>query len=210
MRFWKRRGQAISSLDDLLKNRMLQGYNGERWFGDSSTYYTIGGRAEKFQIPQRIAQTNPATRFIYIMRDPVERIISHYHHLLNGSNPPDTFDAFLQSTEGHISFRTSMYHLQLRSYLKHFPRKHFLLLKFEQLRDNTKYAVSQAFDFLDCPGTDFPMDFKTYNASVKKSIRSDQHQLMQSIQAAPGFKDLKKDKLKLEDHFGISWPQALL
>jgi len=62
---------------------------GERWYlslfaragdkpiiGESSTGYT---QAPRFHgVPQRIRGFRPDARFVYIMRDPIERTISHY------------------------------------------------------------------------------------------------------------------------------------
>ena len=47
---------------------------------DASTAYTKAPMISG--VPQRILDFNPEARFIYLMRDPVQRSISHYWHMV--------------------------------------------------------------------------------------------------------------------------------
>ena len=61
-------------------SKLFHGAEGASIRGESSTEYTkapmYGG------VPQRLAEFNPQAKIIYLMRDPIERSISHYWHMV--------------------------------------------------------------------------------------------------------------------------------
>src|ERR1700730_14880709 len=61
--------------------RLFQTAENATILGESSTNYTK--RPLVMGVPEKIQQFNPDARFIYIMRDPVERAMSHYWHMVN-------------------------------------------------------------------------------------------------------------------------------
>lgn len=115
---------------------------GERWYlslfaragdapiiGESSTGYT---KAPTFTgVPQRIMRFQPSARFIYIMRDPIERAISQYwHHVRREGERRDMLTAIL--AEPH--FRdVSHYAAQLAPYVEVFGRDRIYPLTLEEL-----------------------------------------------------------------------------
>ena len=53
--------------------------------------------------PARIAATLPDARFIAVLRDPVERALSHYRHSrTNGNEDLDRFEAALDAEPGRL------------------------------------------------------------------------------------------------------------
>ena len=56
-----------------------------RYRGESSTHYT---KLPIFQgVPERLFRFNPEARLIYIMRNPFDRVVSHYWHALRRRVP---------------------------------------------------------------------------------------------------------------------------
>nr|MBV6629038.1 sulfotransferase [Oceanococcus sp. HetDA_MAG_MS8] len=165
--FWERMGQPIESREQLLRERMLQGYQGERWFGDASTYYTIGMRSQKFNIPKRMASAHADMKLIYIMRDPVERVLSNYRHLQTRGTYEGSFEAFLQTHEGKAAVRTSCYHFQLTQYLKYFPKEQFLVLQFEALTKEPQAEMQRICHFLDICAPNSAATYKAHNESAE-------------------------------------------
>ena len=51
------------------------------WLGEASTNYTKRPMVDG--VPERLHRFNPEARFIYVMRDPIERTISHYWHMVS-------------------------------------------------------------------------------------------------------------------------------
>lgn len=100
--------------------------------GEASTMYTF--IPEFFDTHQRLFEYNPALKFIYIMRNPVERIVSNYAHRMarktTGMSPEQAVFA------DPVYVNRSRYAVQLRPYLELFPRENFLFLIFEEyIRD---------------------------------------------------------------------------
>lgn len=116
-----------------------------RWIGESSTDYTK--RPLLDGVAQRIAAYAPEARFVYIMRDPVERTISHYWHMveLRGEKRAP-LEAIAH--EPHYT-EVSHYADQLAPYIKHFGRERIHALTFEELKRDPQAAVRSVFAWLD-------------------------------------------------------------
>lgn len=95
--------------------------------GEGSTMYTF--IPEWIGTHERLYAYNSNLKLIYIMRNPIERVISNYaHRLVRGTekNPPE-IAVFADPT--YIS--RSRYAVQLRPYLELFGRKNIHLMIFE-------------------------------------------------------------------------------
>ena len=126
---------------------------GARYLGESSTDYSKRPRLDG--VVERMAAFAPEARFIYIMRDPVERTLSHYWHMveLRGETRPP-LQAILE--EPHYT-EVSHYADQLAPYLQHFGRERLHVLSFEELKCDPVAAVRGVFEWLGVD-TDFVPD----------------------------------------------------
>lgn len=112
--------------------------------GESSANYARLRRVTG--VAERIAAFNAEARLIYIMRDPVERTISHYWHCVGHEGERRTpLDALTQSAD---YCDVSYYAMQLQPYIRRFGRQRLLILTFEDLRDRTAQTVRQVFEWL--------------------------------------------------------------
>lgn len=94
---------------------------------DGSTGYTKFPQAKG--VPERIRAHGLDPWFIYIVRDPIERAVSHYNH--NRREP--AFDPATPLSNEHF-VSVSNYYLQLSQYLKVFPdRSRYLILDYAEL-----------------------------------------------------------------------------
>lgn len=182
--FWGRMGQPIKSRHELLHQRMMEGYNHERWFGDASTYYTIGQRSRLFDIPKRMHATNSDMRFIYILRNPIDRIVSNYLHSRTKERSDGTIEDFLKTQEGENALLTSKYQWQLDEYLKYFDRSQFQILIFEELLRDPAQSISKITAFLGID--DCEPKKRTYSAHNVSKLRDtiDLEQLKLSSETA--------------------------
>ncbi len=104
-----------------------------KFFGESSTDYSkqpaITG------VVERIAAFSSDARFVYIMRDPVERTISHYWHMVEHRgetrNPIDA----IRRDRHYVD--VSNYAYQLKPYVERFGRDRIFALTFEGLVSDT-------------------------------------------------------------------------
>ena len=135
--------------------RLFSSVKDERYVGESSTDYS---KRQIFNgVPARIAKFNPNSRFIYIMRDPVERTISHYWHMVKYREERRLILEALRNEADYIY--TSYYAYQLAPYIDLFGRKRLYSLTFEELKKDPVTATREIFGWL---GVD--ADFAPVNA----------------------------------------------
>lgn len=132
------------------------------WDFDPEKYhYALEASTSYTKIPQfpnaaeRIKESGIPARFIYIMRDPLERINSQIRmskvegweiRNKNGEIAP------------HIIF-ISKYYLQISEYFKRFPKEDILLLSFEEFVEYPSRVMSEVCRFLNLDeGFDFNFD----------------------------------------------------
>jgi hypothetical protein len=112
--------------------------------GEASTFYTF--LPEWRETHARLFAYNPALKLIYIMRQPVERVVSHYtHDLVRGivKEPPEKV-VFQDPTY----INRSRYAVQLQPYLELFGREQLLLLIFEEYVADQRGVLDQIAGFL--------------------------------------------------------------
>jgi hypothetical protein len=113
--------------------------------GEASVYYTHLPLASG--VAERISQFNPDARLIYIMRDPIERTISHYWHRVRHNHE---LRSITQAIRNDPQYRdVSYYKMQISPYLKAFKRDQLKLLTFEELISNTAETVREIFRWLN-------------------------------------------------------------
>lgn len=115
--------------------------------GESSTHYT---KRPTYQgVAEKIFEYNPDARFIYQMRDPVERAISQYWHNVRDleyvGERRAMYDAILHDPE-YVFF--SDYAYQLEPYFKLFGHDRVYIQTFEAMRDNPQQCLSSIFGWL--------------------------------------------------------------
>ncbi len=112
--------------------------------GEASTCYS---KAPKFSgVPERILDFSPNARFIYVMRDPVERTISHYWHSVRHDGETRSLLSALQ-TEPHY-LEVSHYARQLEVYFRHVPRDRIYILTYEALLADSAGELSKVYAWL--------------------------------------------------------------
>jgi hypothetical protein len=97
-------------------------------------------------IAERIYNTSPQAKFIYIMRDPVQRAYSAYLHQVRAGIENKTFAQSLQNNTYYM--RTSHYAGQLDLYLEYFPISQFKFVFFEDFIRDPHEEVKKCFEFL--------------------------------------------------------------
>jgi len=126
--------------------------------GESSPNYTAYPRYQG--VAQRMFSTIPKAKLIYILRDPVDRIISHYiHHFSEGREKKGFKEALqpLDQTNSYI-FR-SKYYMQLRQYLEFYSDTNILILTAEELYHRRRKTLIKVFRFLGVDDTYYTHKF---------------------------------------------------
>jgi hypothetical protein len=110
--------------------------------------------------PQRIHSVIPDVRLIYLVRDPIERIISHYVDSYSFGRVNGTLDEELADFDCHL-VNCSRYYLQLEQYLEYFNPDRILILISEELRNDRRRTLQTAFRFLGVDESFTTTDWET-------------------------------------------------
>lgn len=117
---------------------------GALYYGESSTDYTKAP-----QLPgaaARIAAYSPGARILYVMRDPVERTLSHYWHMVELRGEKRAPLEAIRSDPHYTD--VSHYAMQLRPYIELFGRDQVHVLTFESLKGDPGAALREVYGWL--------------------------------------------------------------
>lgn len=116
--------------------------------GEASTNYT---KHPTFPgVPERIATRLPDVRLVYLLRDPVERIVSHVLHMWGARGVVGGLDRDV--LDGHVA-ACSRYALQLENYLEWFSPDQILVVFSDDLRHDRIRALQRMGAFIGVAGT---------------------------------------------------------
>jgi len=115
----------------------------------------------------RIAEYAPEARLIVLLRNPVDRLYSHYHMNVRQNIEPLSIIAALSAEDERVGDgwgwdwhyrRVGMYAAQLKRYYAHFDRSQVLVLFQNDLQENPAATMQQIFAHLEV-SLDFEPDF---------------------------------------------------
>lgn len=138
---------------DWFSNACFPHYDGQPAVGEASA-----GNMMHREVAPRISTHCPDARLVFVLRDPVERIWSHYRFDINvGALPPTAdFSALIRDESSEwrsVMMELGMYHDQLVNYADHFSRDQMRVFLFETFADKTEHVVSQLFEFINVAPT---------------------------------------------------------
>jgi hypothetical protein len=121
-------------------------------------------------VPERAARLLPEVKLIALLRNPVDRALSHYHHEVRGARESLSFAEAIEREAERLageeerlgndpeyysfnhhrySYTTrGLYLQQLRRWMRHYPRAQLLVLQSEWLFRNPTAATAAVHDFL--------------------------------------------------------------
>ncbi len=157
-----------------------------RYIGEATPYYFCHPHA-----PRRIAALLPTVKLIVILRNPVERAISHYfHEKKKGREQLSLLEALQQEEERctgewqkmlnepsylsqtHQSFsykQRGIYIEQLQRYWDFFSKQQMLILESSRLFTEPLAVLKQVFDFLEIDSSIVIQDVAVKNANPSKN-----------------------------------------
>jgi hypothetical protein len=150
---------------------LFDGAKDETILGESSTHYA---KLPVYRgVPERIAQFNEHARFIYVMRDPVQRVISHYWHNVRNLRWEAERRDMLTAVKRDPQYQAfSDYAMQLEPYIKLFGRDRIYVTTFESLTTEPCAAVQAVFRWLGVDQTYVPPTLdRRWNSAPEKAMR---------------------------------------
>ncbi|MBE9040822.1 sulfotransferase domain-containing protein [Oscillatoriales cyanobacterium LEGE 11467] len=157
--------------------------------GEASPYYLFHP-----QVPARVYQHFPQIKLIVLLRNPVDRALSQYHHevklgfeqlpleeaiareperLQGEVEKLSTDPTYYSYNHQHYTYLSRGRYLeQLQRWRIYFPPEQFLILKTEDLHDRPDETLARVLAFLQLPIVDLPT-YLSYNAgSYPRAIES--------------------------------------
>lgn len=154
--------------------------------GEATPYYIFHPCA-----PQRIFNTVPRAKLIVILRNPVDRAYSHYHHEVRIGVENLSFEDAIKKeeerlrgeaekmleNENYYSFNHQHYSYlargiyvdQLKTWMSIFPRKQILILR--NFFDDPPAGLKKVYEFLGLP--DFESKYKKYSCAQYPKMSTD-------------------------------------
>jgi sulfotransferase family protein len=114
--------------------------------GESSPGYTKYPTFEG--VPERIHTYLPDAKLIYLIRDPIERIVSHYMDSYSFGRENGTIEEMLADLDGNHYVNCSRYFMQLERYLDYYPESQILVTTSEELKVDRNATLQGVFRFL--------------------------------------------------------------
>ncbi len=157
--------------------------------GESSPHYTnlprFGG------VAQRIHEHCPNARLIYMVRDPIKRILSHWVHAKGaGYETREMLSTLSEPDSSYIN--RSRYWMQLGPYLEHFDRAQIEVITQEELQGEREATMRRAFRFA---GVDEGFTSEQFEREWEKSAakQGDKYQLMEKLIKLPGLRSFDRN-----------------
>ena len=113
--------------------------------GESSPHYTNRPRFDG--VAARMAATLPEARLIYMVRDPIDRMLSHYLHNAGGGYEDRPLPEALGDPHAAYVDR-SRYFFQLEPYLEAFEPDRIMVVSREELLRDRAQTMRRVFGFL--------------------------------------------------------------
>jgi hypothetical protein len=163
-----------------LTREMFRARTGRRLVtGEASPYYLFHPHA-----PARVKALLPSVKLIALLRDPVERALSAYHHQVRAGTEslsfadamdqePARLAAEIERLEADQTYKSAahrrfsylsrgIYVDQLAAWLRVFPREQLLIIRSEDFFEQPAATVGQVLEFLGLPPAD-SSGFRRFN-----------------------------------------------
>lgn len=197
--YWKEQGFNITSKKKLLNTYMKETLSAQKYFLDASTYYTQEIYQLKANIAQNIKNESPNSKILYIIRNPFQRLISVYYHMLRSNHNTNHLNNLDDCVNWGTNFvETSLYYNRLKQYLDIFDKDQILILQLENLTRNPQQELNKVMNFLDIDLFTFD-DFKAQNQNKLK--RKETFSKETYLKLYPLFSHQKK---LLEQHLNLT------
>lgn len=99
-------------------------------------------------VPDRIRSVVPDARFLYLVRDPIERLISRWVHNYSNNDEHRDVDSALLDLDDVEYVPQSLYYSQLEHYLRVFEPTRFLIVDQGDLLRERRATLKTIFSFL--------------------------------------------------------------
>jgi len=133
--------------------------------GESSTHYT---KLPYYPLAvERMAKCLSAPKLIYVMRHPIDRLVSHYIHQWSQRVMKCDINEAIDQYDELVAY--SCYAQQLQPYIEQYGRENILCIFMESIKSNPQKQLERITDFIGYKGqVKWRSDLSPQNASKEK------------------------------------------
>ncbi|USR90292.1 tetratricopeptide repeat protein [Phormidium yuhuli AB48] len=136
------------------------------------------GYLDFYETAERLREALPNIKLIILLRNPVDRAISHYHHWVRRNQESLGLEEAIEAKFHEIEEKGRVWRIHSNyiargvyvEFIKHwfsiFPREQFLILKSEDFYENPGQSLDKVYEFIGLP---------TYQLSSYKKYNSGQY-----------------------------------
>lgn len=140
-----------------------------RAIGEASTSYTKAPFTK--DVVKRIHDYNPDMKLIYVVRDPIDRYISHYMKRVQTGNETRTFNQTLENLENEACAWQGRYHYQIQKYLECFPQNQLLVFSISSMKTTPQTVMEDVYSFLGVQAQGSVPGLNTVHNATHKVLR---------------------------------------
>jgi len=125
-------------------SRLFRGARDDQICGEASTGYTK--LPDTVGVPARAKSLLGSPRIIYLVREPVSRVVSHHYHAVVGGAVDGDIDRAVLSSPSLIDY--SLYAMQIRPWIELFGEDRVRIVRFESYVEQRRRTVAELSRFL--------------------------------------------------------------
>ena len=171
--------------------------------GESTTHYT--------KLPtyphtiERMAAHIGGAKLIYVMRHPIDRLVSQYVHQWTENEISSPIDEAIHTHPELIAY--SRYSMQLEPFFTHWQSDEILPVFFERLRSSPQAELERVASFVGYEGTPVWADLESSNVSSQRMRKSP---LRDMIIEAPGLTAIRQKLIpqSVRDRIKDQWKMS--
>jgi hypothetical protein len=144
-------------------------------WGEASTHYSKLPDYPK--TIERMKKLLPNVKIIYMMRDPLERLVSHYVHQWTMNEMPHPIDHSVNAFDELTNY--SLYSMQITPYLKELGHENVLPVFFERFTENPSEELERICQFIGYQNpSNWVQELSVSNQSSQRIRRFPGHDLL--------------------------------
>ena len=163
--------------EDVLSERGMKSY-AEHYAGAESQQIIIDASTGYAKLPDSAGVADRAAetlgddfKVVYIVRNPIKRIISHHHHDYTAGTAGRDINREVRDHPRYLNF--SRYAFQLGPWVKAVGKSRILVIQFEDYVANREESLEKVCNFLGLDASLFPKsEEKIYNKTTGKPVRN--------------------------------------
>ena len=181
---------------------LFEACGGSKAIGEASPEYMTDQDA-----PLLIHQTIPEVQLLFILRDPVDRLYSHYWFMTQKGIKLPSFEKVMAMRPPEFThwLYISQYHLHLKRYLELFSSQQVKVLLLDDLKSKAQHLIQDVYQFIDVDPAYIPSNLsqrrtparKTRSVSLNRWMRTVGFSLMKLDLPTPTMELLQKTRRKL-------------